>query len=188
MQLKIAGVIAVLFLVLVSLAVAGCTNVTNSTSTETPPMGTSTSQSLTNDFSERGLVVVQPFSQSTNQAGLASYSGVVEDGNNTLTPYMHNITIWLPENRNQTMQQYSKTVADAQARGYLRITSNNEASDMVWWGSTGQPALNQTNIVWIVAQQPNAGIEVIHGPGDDRAFADTLQSRWIVSTDYATKI
>jgi hypothetical protein len=187
--MKLIAALAALLLVAVSLLVAGCTSpTTNPTPSPSTFVSTDTVAALTNDFTGRGFVVVQPFTKSTDQGGFVVYKGVIKDNEDTLTPYTHNITIILTKSRNETLKQYNKALNDAQVRGYQKILSGEMGSGTVWEGSVGRQYANQTNDVWVVAQQPGAGYEIIHGPGAGRAYAQSLSNEWLVSTAYNTKI
>ncbi|MGZ4946817.1 MAG: hypothetical protein ACXV5N_10580 [Halobacteriota archaeon] len=134
--------IAVFILMIASLSIAGCTSsstdTSNTASAGGASAGTDVSTALTNDFKDRGLVVVQPFTKSTNNAGLVTYNGVFKDGQNTLTPYQHNVTIMVANDRSGTQAQYNQSLAAAQARGYQKTNSGVMGSGTVWGGSIGR--------------------------------------------------
>ncbi|MGZ4846411.1 MAG: hypothetical protein ACXV3D_00250 [Halobacteriota archaeon] len=183
--------IVVALVVLASLLVAGCTSPTTSSPTPSASASTNTdvSTALTNEFTGRGFVVMQPFVKSTNGAGLVTYAGAFKDSENTLTPYVHNVTILLTKDRNATKTQFDSAVATAQARGYQGTNTGNVSGGSIWQGSVGRHFSNPTDFVYISAQQPSQGVyyEIIHGPSEGRAYATSLGSEWLVSTDYATK-
>jgi hypothetical protein len=182
MKSKLAA-IAVLSLVVASLLVVGCTTSTNTT-TSTPLPITDAAKAITNEFSQSGFTIITPFVKSTNAAGNVTYTGVIKDGEKTLTPYIHNLTFEVTKNRNDTATRLDAWVRYATERGYTGAVQ--DAGVARYWSGTQGAATNATHGVWIVGQQPKAFVSVLYATQPPKDVT-TLSDGYFVAVDFATK-
>jgi len=164
MQLKIAGAIAVLCLVVASLAVAGCTT-SQYSSTPTPAATTPTAANnavsdptaqINTAFAQQG-VIVTPFTKGSAD-GYVTYTGTVKDGSDRLTTEQHNITYILCPTREDALAQVKTQSANAATLGYVHQGSLNET--LYWFGYKGDLSDNNGPKVMINACEPDQMCEV----------------------------
>jgi Ca2+-binding RTX toxin-like protein len=184
MQFKPIAVILVLFLVVASLLVAGCTSSTNTTTPTSLPTS-DTAAAITNEFSQSGYVIIIPFVKSTNAAGIVTYTGIVKDGENSLTPYTHNLTLEVTKNRNDTTTRFDAWVRNATQRGYTGSVQDAGIA-RYWSGTQGAAVMNATHGVWIVGQQPKGFTTVLYASQPPKSVS-ALSDGYIVSADFATE-
>jgi hypothetical protein len=150
MQLKPITTIVILFLVVASLLVAGCTvNLGNPSPTATPtskytPSYTPTSSVSTpttvanritnylkDDYPE--LIIVTPFAFKGLVNGSYLYTGVIQDGSSKLKVWNRTITYTMSDTREQARAVFEKAKATAISQGY----GNPISSDTYWIGVIG---------------------------------------------------
>jgi len=183
MKIELAVVIALIFIA--SLLVSGCTTSTN-TPTSTPlPSTDAAAAAITDELLQRGFVIITPFVKSTNAAGIVTYTGVVQDGENSLTPFVHNLTLEVTKNRNDTATRVDAWVRNATERGYTGIGVQDVGVARYWESGMGVVA-NTTHGVWIVGQQPNAFVTVLYATQPAMSVS-TLSDGYFVAADFATK-
>jgi hypothetical protein len=186
MQFKPITVIAVLLLVVASLLVSGCTTSTDTSSSSSGNGGTvsssDTSQSVTNTLQQAGFIIVTPFSKSTNQYGNVVYKGVIKDGESTLQPYNHNVTVELIKTRNGTLQRFNQSITQAQSNGISKI----QGDDTYWYGNDRSNTSYPNKGVKIQIKEPSSNGFTIYGPNKGTVnFGD--QNAYLVTVDYMTK-
>jgi hypothetical protein len=183
MQLKPITAIVVLLLVVASLLIAGCTTTTTSSTSDAVT-------TLNKAFTAWNATIVTPFKQTTNQFGNVIYSGVVKDGQQKLTPYVHNITLEETKNRSQSIERFNATVAQAKSQGYAQIATGQEGR---WAGAiyknklTGETSRTYNGVTILPYKYVSV---VINEPGTTLLPYDSTivfdHTNYIVSTDYQT--
>jgi hypothetical protein len=184
MQLKPITALVVLSLVVASLMVSGCTTSTNTATSTPPPSIDAAAATINDEFLQSGYVLITPFVKSTNAAGIITYTGVVKDGENSLTPYIHNLTLEVTKNRNDTSTRFDAWVRNATERGY--IGSVQDVGIARYWSGTKGAATNATLGVWIVGQQPKGFTTVLYASQPPKSVS-ALSDGYLVSADFATK-
>jgi len=187
MQLKPITAIIVLFLVVASLLVAGCTNSTTNQTSSASPTGTASEKPanvadrMTQEAITSGYNVSKPFVQTTVN-GYTAYAGVIDDGPKKLEPYRNNITIWLVPDRATAMKEFNASVAQARTAGY-EVWSRGATS---WSGVFGQDQprypLSQAQIA---ANAPDTSVNIYR---TDLNLDVGNYSAFTVYTDYQTAI
>jgi hypothetical protein len=181
MQFKSITVIAVLLLLVASLSVTGCTtSVTNPT---TSPESTSVDMTtkLNNAFTARDFVIVSPFTKATNQFKSVVYTGVVKDGEKTLTQYVYNFTIEEANGRNQSISRFNTYVSQALKQGYPQSTGNQTGIFYGQLGSVFPPAKS----VGISINEPDRGLTWPYPSGGNGVSASN--PNYTVVVVYMTK-
>lgn len=180
-MLKKVGIICVvLTLVSVLIASSGCTSITNTTpSASVTPSSGDTLATISNAFTSQNFTVITPFNQTTNNQGNTIYKGVVKNGEKTLVPYTHNVTIEETKNRNQSIAQFNAYVAQATKQGYVGTLLETG----MWNGKIGSGE-NPTKEVWIHINEPKWWGILLQGSNVD---IDIAHDQYTVAVDYMTK-
>jgi hypothetical protein len=185
MQLNPITAIAVLLFLVASLSVAGCTTSTNTATSTPPPSIDAAAAAITDEFLHSGYVIITPFVKSTNAEGIITYMGVVKDGENSLTPYIHNLTLEVTKNRNDTTTRFDAWVRNATERGYTG--SVQDAGIARYWSGTKRAAVTNVTLgVWVVGQQPKGFTTVLYASQPPKSVS-ALSDGYLVSADFATK-
>ena len=82
------------------------------------PFGMAWLVTISNAFTNQNFTIITPFTQTTNNQGNIAYKGAVENGEKTLVPYVHNVSIEETKNRNQSIAQYNAYIKQATAHRY----------------------------------------------------------------------
>ena len=188
MQFKSITAIAVMLLV-VAVSASGCINggndVPQPTATSTAkPTATSAdlaarlNSALINENYTLGenYTLVKPFTRAVNQYGNVVYAGVFKDGEATLVPYVHNMTIEETKNRNETITLFNAYVAQARTMGYS-LTYNTTGQ---WEGAIGERP-NPNNIASVQIIEPNNAIAWYN------TYIKVYDSNYTVVSEYETK-
>ncbi|MGZ4863326.1 MAG: hypothetical protein ACXV5H_00960 [Halobacteriota archaeon] len=185
MQLKPITTIAVLLVVVASLSVTGCTTSTNTPTSTLQPSIDTAAATITDEFTKSGYIIITPFVKSTNAAGIVTYNGVVEDGEKAITPYIHNLTLEVTNNANDTVARFDAWVSNATELGYTGSVQDAGIA-RYWSGTQGATVVNASRGMWIVGQQPNAFVTVLYASQPPISLT-TLSDSYFVSVDFATK-
>jgi hypothetical protein len=153
MQLKPITAIVVLFLV-ASLSSAGCTTTVSNTTISPESTSVDMTTKLENAFTARDFVIVSPFTKATNQFGDVVYTGVVKDGEKSLTQYVYNFTIEEANSRNQSISRFNAYVAQALKQGYPQSTGNQTG---IFYGQLGT-GFPPAKSVGISINEPDRGL------------------------------
>ena len=179
MQLKPITAIAVILVA--SLSIAGCTtSVTNQTISPESTSADMTTK-LNNAFTARNFSIVSPFTKATNQYGNVVYTGVVKDGENTLTPYVHNFTIEETKNRSQSISRFDAYVAQALRQGYVQGYN----STGIFYGAIGGYSPNSTRSVGVSINEPDRGLTWPYYSGGNGVSVSNPS--YTIVVDYMTK-
>jgi len=177
MQLKPIAATTVLLLVATFLLVAGCsTSETTNTPTPTP---TDTVATINNAFTSQNFTISTPFKKSVNNQGITIYTGVVKNGERTLVPYSHNITIEETNNRTQSIARFNAYVAQAKQQEY----TGTLLEEGMWYGKIGDGE-NPGKAVWVNINQPQWWGILLQG---SKVEIDMWHDQYTVAVDYKTK-
>jgi hypothetical protein len=185
MQLKPITAIAVLLLVVVSLSVAGCTTTNTVTNQTTSPPTTSVNvtDQLNNAFTAQNFTILTPFTRSVNQYGNVVYKGVMKNGEGTLVPYIHNLTLEVTKDRNDSLKRADANIAQALGQGYVPSINTTGLWDgkISGTGDGSYPAKE----VYVRIAQPNNPI--IWDALTTTGVTAIYEPSYKVSVDYMTK-
>jgi hypothetical protein len=168
--------------------VSNTTTTTSVTPTNSPPAAAqSIATQLDDAFTNQGLTIIKPFTESKNQFGNMVYAGTVQDGDKVLHPYQHKITIEVVKNRNDALTRFNAYKTQAKATGnYLP----NTIKDTGWWW--GWSDLNGS------FDAAKAVVVNINEAGDYPSFSTLVSpsigeygvywNTYTVSVDYQTRI
>lgn len=132
MLFKPIAVIIVLSLMVASLSIAGCTTTpTNNTAIDQPTTNDITSSLNTYFNSTKKMILVNAFKQATVDHTHSAYFGSFKDGADKLTPKIHNYTVIVASNSNDTMMLFAQQVNTTESAGYVEITPTLETQ---WHG------------------------------------------------------
>jgi hypothetical protein len=162
---------------LVLVSISGCTSPTNTTS-PTPTSG-DVITTITNAFTSQNFTVMTPFKQTVNGQGNTMYAGVVKNGEKTLVPYAHNVTIEETKSRNDSIARYNAYVAQAEQQGY----TGSQQEQGMWYGKIGTGE-NPPQEVWIHINEPQWWGILLQG---SKVEIDMSHNQYTVAVDYMTQ-
>lgn len=150
------------------------------------PTGTAMTDRLDTSFRNQGFTVVTPFTQTTNRYGNVVYSGTINDGDNELHPYRHNLTIEVVSNRGNALTRFDVYKTAAMASGDYQP---NTINDTGWWHGTSEQHVSTWYSVKDVDMHVNEPRSVVSFL---RIFVPLVMAEGItwdtytISVDYAT--
>ena len=152
MQLKLITVIAVLTLVVTSLLVAGCTTTTDNIATNQPTTNDMIG-SLNQYFnSTKNMIMVNSFKQTTVDRTHTAYVGSFKDGADKLTPKIHNYTVIVASNSNDSKMLFAQQVNKTKSAGYVEITPT---LDTQWHGYYESSTSDANGAVYVTVCEPH---------------------------------
>jgi len=153
MQLKPITVIAVVLLVVASLLVSGCTtSTTNNTATNQPTTSDMISSLTTYFNSTKKEIITNPFKQIT-LANHTAYIGTFKDGDDKLTPKIHNYTVFVASNNTDAKTLFAQQVNAVKSEGYVENTPTLDTQWRGWYKSTTSDA---NGLVHVTVCEPHS--------------------------------
>jgi hypothetical protein len=111
--------------------------------------------------------------------GNTMYTGVVKNGEKTLVPYAHNVTIEETKSRNDSIARYNAYVAQAEQQGY----TGSQQEQGMWYGKIGTGE-NPPQEVWIHINEPQWWGLLLQG---SKVEIDMSHNQYTVAVDYMTQ-
>jgi hypothetical protein len=138
--------------VLLVMSVCGCTTTTDNTATNQPTTSDMIS-SLNKYFnSTEKMIIVTSFSQITADNHTA-YIGSFKDGNDKLTPKIHNYTVFVASNSTEAKTLFAQQVNKTKSAGYVEITPTLDTQ----WHGYYQSSISATNgEVYVTVCEPHS--------------------------------
>jgi hypothetical protein len=205
MQLKPITAIIVLFLVVASLLVAGCTQTTKQTDTVNSILADQSSSNkptsgfgdklaadnlagaIDDLYKEKNYTVNTPFTM-TKDGDKITYHGVVTDGPQKLTPYKRNVTVVLVPDRAAARAAYNSTVGTLKAQGFQEYLSSN-SSVVFWTGYLGRTTADpSTPLVRVDLNQPFYSGLILGGEYHEILFSADVGNYYQVLIDQQTPV
>ena len=154
MQLKPITAIVVLFIIIASLLVAGCSTAPiNNTATDQPTTNDIASSLNTYFNSTKKMIMVNTFKQATVDHTHSAYVGSFKDGADKLTPKIHNYTVIVASNSNDSTMLFAQQVNATKSAGYVEITPTLETQ---WHGYYKSSTSSANGEVYVTGCEPHS--------------------------------
>jgi hypothetical protein len=158
MQLKSITAIIVLFLVVASLLVTGCTTSSDNTATNQPTSSDTTTSDMISSLdqyfnSTKNMIMVNSFEQTIVDHTHNAYVGSFEEGADKLTPKIHNYTVIVATNSNDSKMLFAQQVNKTTSAGYVEITPT---LDTQWHGYYKSSTSDANGAVYVTVCEPHS--------------------------------
>ena len=126
MSKKVAAIVALIMIVLLS--VAGCVNENKTPSSPTSSLSSklapnNLASAINTRYKQLNYTVATPFAMTTDGDRII-YKGTVNDGSNFLKPYSRSVTIELIPNREEAIARFNGLITESQNHGFKKLMSD----------------------------------------------------------------